>query len=278
MLPKSYIGGQEFRVYAIDWATATFLAIYVFVIAQHTVPFTRQFSLDDLTISHPFADMERVTAYECLVLITFLPATVILVVKLVLGTGNGSRWSPKFAHESQVTVLGLVMTLVVSGTIVDTLKNWIGRPRPDFLARCGPAEGTPLHKLVGIDVCTAPLGMPLLLDGMRSAPSGHSALSFACLGYLSLWMAGQLKLFQHRSFIEYSGLHRHFICVLPLVLATYVAFSRTQDYRHHFTDVFSGAGIGAAVALMIYHRYFPRLDSENPHKPLEVEAGPVLPQ
>lgn len=278
MQSVSYIGGQEFRLYAIDWVTAFLLATYVFVIAQHTVPFARQFSLDDLSISHPFADMERVTAYECVLLITILPASVIFIVKLVLGNGDCVRWSPRFIRETQVTVLGLAMTLVITGTIVDTLKNWIGRPRPDFLARCGPMEGTPIHKLVGIDVCTAPLGMPLLLDGMRSAPSGHSALSFACLGYLSLWMAGQFKLFEPRSSNDHSGLHRHFICALPLVLATYVAFSRTQDYRHHFTDVFSGAGIGIAVALMIYHRYFPRLNSENPHKSFEFETGPVLPQ
>ena len=102
-------------------------------------------------------------------------------------------------HCLQISVLGLIISLSLNGVITDILKIWIARPRPDFLERCGPAPGTPLHELVDVNVCTAPLGKALLIDGMKSTPSGHSSISFGGLFYLTLWLLGQFKLFQNRN-------------------------------------------------------------------------------
>lgn len=274
----SYFRSMDFRVYAADWITAVLTSFYVFFMAQRSAPVARQFVVSDLSLAHPIKVHETVSANFCLVLITFLPGTVIFLTRLLYERPRSLRLSAKFMHEFQVAVLGLTMSLVICGAIVDTLKNWIGRPRPDLLARCVPAAGTPTDVWVDVSVCTAPLGMPVLLDGFRSAPSGHSALSFACLGYLSLWLAGQAKLLQSKTPHLSSALFFHAWCAWPLVLATYIALSRTMDYRHHFTDVFSGAGLGTAVACLCYHRYFPRLDSDAPHEPFAVDHGPILPQ
>ena len=65
------------------------------------------------------------------------------------------------------------------------MKNAVGRPRPDLLARCKPREGTPVQGLVGVEVCGEGDGH-LLRDGWRSFPSGHSSLAFCGLGYLAL--------------------------------------------------------------------------------------------
>ncbi len=74
----------------------------------------------------------------------------------------------------------------------------VGRPRPDLLARCKPTPGTPTSTLVAIDVCTE-TDHHTLHDGWRSFPSGHSSFSFAGLGFLSLFFAGQMRVFAHSS-------------------------------------------------------------------------------
>lgn len=97
-------------------------------------------------------------------------------------------------HKHHVAILGLAIALILTSFLTDTVKNTVGRPRPDLIARCKPAPGTPADTLVGIDVCTE-TRHHVLHDGWRSFPSGHSSFAFAGLGYLSLFLAGQVRLF-----------------------------------------------------------------------------------
>jgi diacylglycerol diphosphate phosphatase / phosphatidate phosphatase len=84
--------------------------------------------------------------------------------------------------------------MILTPTLTDIVKNAVGRPRPDMLARCKPALGTPRDIIVDIGVCTE-ANQRLLQDGWRAFPSGHSSWSFAGLGYLALYMAGQFRVF-----------------------------------------------------------------------------------
>lgn len=47
-----------------------------------------------------------------------------------------------------------------------------------------------------------------------------------------------------------------FACLLPTVLACWVAASRVHDNAHHPADVVTGALIGGSSALLFYLRYF----------------------
>ena len=205
----------------------------------------------------------------CIEIAAFIPLFVILISLLVKSTGAFSSHQQAF-HCLQISVLGLIISLSLNGVITDILKIWIARPRPDFLERCGPAPGTPLHELVDVNVCTAPLGKALLIDGMKSTPSGHSSISFGGLFYLTLWLLGQFKLFQNRESPQY--VYKYFLAFSPLSLATYIALSRTQDYRHHFTDIVLGGAIGISFAWWSYHHYFNKLVSEESHKPIDSET------
>ena len=89
-------------------------------------------------------------------------------------------------HRVHVTVLGLAISVILATDLTDIAKNAIGRPRPDLLARCKPKEGTPVHELVTIDVCTEK-HHHVLHDGWRSFPSGHSSLAFSGLGFFALY-------------------------------------------------------------------------------------------
>ena len=88
-------------------------------------------------------------------------------------------------HKIHVTILGLFISLILTSFLTDVVKNSVGRPRPDLLARCKPKEGTAEHSLVTFDVCTE-TDHHILHDGWRSFPSGHSSFAFSGLGYLAL--------------------------------------------------------------------------------------------
>lgn len=258
-----YLRSDLFRRYVVDWVIAVLLLVIFFFVLEGAQPFKRQFSLNDLTISHPFATVERVTGVQCILIALGIPLFVILVATLV--RARKLRYTQQqLYHNLQLGVLGLIVSLAISGVVTDILKNWIARPRPDFLDRCGPKVGTPTDILVDIDVCTAPYGTRILVDGMRSTPSGHSSISFSGLLFLTLWVLGQFKIFHTKQ-----PIYKIIIACLPLGLATYIALSRTQDYRHHFVDIILGTTIGCTFASLSYSRYF----SEE----TEEQNGPVLP-
>ena len=201
------------------------------------------------------------------------------------------------AHKHHVTILGFAIALVLTSFLTDLVKNTVGRPRPDLLARCKPAADAPRDTLVTIAVCTEPAHHKLH-DGWRSFPSGHSSFSFAGLGYLSLFLAGQLSIFAHGVTAPYqteaettaagSSLRHHpegggaeklvradlgraLLCLTPLLGAAWIAISRCQDYRHDVYDVSVGALLGWTVAYWSYRRYWPRVSSPRCHEPY---AGP----
>lgn len=112
-----------------------------------------------------------------------IPLLIILITTLLLYPAP----TPNRFHKAHVTVLGLLISLILTSFLTDVIKNAVGRPRPDLLARCKAAKGTPPHQLVTIAVCTEK-DHHILHDGWRSFPSGHSSFAFSGLGYLSLYV------------------------------------------------------------------------------------------
>ena len=90
-------------------------------------------------------------------------------------------------HSTHVTVLGFLISLALTTFLTDSVKNAVGRPRPDLISRCKPAKGTAERALVTIDVCTQ-TDQHILHEGWRSFPSGHSSFAFAGLGFLALYV------------------------------------------------------------------------------------------
>ena len=167
-------------------------------------------------------------------------------------------------HKHESTYLPLAISLILTSFLTDLIKNAVGRPRPDLLARCKPAPGTQPDTLVTFAVCTE-TDHHVLHDGWRSFPSGHSSFSFAGLGFLSLFMAGQMHVFRH----EGGGrdLGRALLCLAPLVAAALIAISRCEDYRHDVYDVCCGSLLGILVAYWSYRRHWPRLTSPDCDEP-----------
>lgn len=228
------------------------------VIVYKFKPFERQFYINDLSISHPYAEKQRVNDTELALYALVVP---FLTIVLYCAVFRFSRNLNKY-YLLWVSLVGLLMSVSLTALVTDFLKNWFGRPRPDFLSRCIPKSGTPEDVLVfAKDVCTT-TNLDRLYEGYRSCPSGHSSESFAGLGFLYYFLAGQLRID-----LPNNGMYRKLICFIPLLGASLIALSRTQDYRHHFTDVFLGSFIGFIISREIYKQYF-SLNSESVYSTL----------
>lgn len=245
--------------YNAEWLVVVGLLLYFYLVAEPSKPFVRPFRLSDYSIQFPFATSERVTDNQLYVISCIFPSLAITGwCTALLKRKKLTRF--QFQQLVNISLLNLWLSISITGVITDVLKAWIARHRPDFLERCGPIAGTPMDKLVGIEVCSAPLGQIYLLDGMKSTPSGHSLIAFAGLFYLNLWVYSR---------IGHLHIGYQLSSCLPSLLATYIALSRTQDYRHHFSDVIIGSALGITIATITFLR------SKREEKPKKAEELPI---
>ncbi|CCG21130.1 hypothetical protein CORT_0A07450 [Candida orthopsilosis Co 90-125] len=241
------LSSSQFKSYFPDWIIVAILRTIHNQFGKHWIPFQRLFHINDLSISHPYASTQRVGRFQLYLYSTYIPCVIIIFLSISRGSSVHSR-----LRLSQVSLLGLLFSVSAVSVLTDILKCWIGNPRPDFIARCGPALETPVDTLVGLSVCTSPLGNKHLYDGLRSTPSGHSSMAFAGLLFLSLWIFNQYGILAR---VKYrAGLI--IVSCLPVLVASYIAISRTQDYRHHFFDVIFGSSLGIVFAWFSHWKYF----------------------
>lgn len=118
-----------------------------------------------------------------LILLVYNIAYSVLLPLILIGLWT-ALLQPPF-HKVHVTIIGLAISVILSSFITDVVKNSVGRPRPDLIARCKPKHGIGEHELVTIEICSQ-TDHHVLHDGWRSFPSGHSSLAFSGLGFLSL--------------------------------------------------------------------------------------------
>lgn len=233
-------------------------------------PYERQFTINDITISHPIAHHERVPGGALVSWSMFLPPVVIAIVVLLFTPAKYKIYVMYIANLSYYTA---IFTTVM---ITDVLKNWIGRCRPDFLERCKPLpSAVPDVLYFAKDICSTynpgGPGWGALMDGFRTTPSGHSSMAFTVGGFLTLFFLSQLNTLKPK----YS-IWRFIFATSPLYGSFYVALSRTQDYRHHFVDVFLGSLLGSVVVFGVYSRFWPAINSPHPYVPTQLLESEVL--
>ncbi|KAF2128644.1 PAP2-domain-containing protein [Dothidotthia symphoricarpi CBS 119687] len=236
------------RSYASDYVGLAILITGYIWIQFLAEPFHRMFSLDNLAIQYPHAEIERVSVSWLFIYAGAVPLGILVLWALAVRPGT---------HKAHVTILGWLVSMILTLFITDVIKNAVGRPRPDLIARCKPKPGTPAHELVTYLVCSEE-DHHILHDGWRSFPSGHSSFSFSGLGYLALFIAGQCHVYRPRA-----DLARVLLALAPLLGAALIAISRCEDYRHDVYDVTVGSIIGMSVAHYTYRRYYPALRSSK---------------
>ncbi|XP_037076859.1 phospholipid phosphatase 5-like, partial [Pollicipes pollicipes] len=160
--------------------------------------------------------------------------------------------------------LSASLSLLLTGILTNCLKLAVGRPRPDFLARCHP-DG----RLRADQPCTG--DAHAIADGRKSFPSGHSSFSACVAVFVFLYLAGKLG-----TFTERGRRQSHKLLVLfPLLVAALIAASRTCDYHHHWQDVLAGCALGAVVGWVGYSHFYPSVfavAADRPHCVAGVDA------
>lgn len=241
------------------------LAVIYAVLDKIVTPFAQPFSLNNASLQYPYADPERIPIWLALVISGLFPGAVIAVYTLFLDGlfshhRRTTRLRSKYTFwdrlwELNCGWLGLLLSQGAAFVITGSLKNLIGKPRPDIIARCKP-DPAKVDALAVFTLATKALCLEtdehIMQDGFRSFPSGHSSSSFAGLFYLSLYLAAKLHVLDQRGEVW-----RTFVVLVPTLAAACVAGSRIMDARHHPFDVIFGSLLGMLVAWASYRQYFP---------------------
>ncbi|EEA21127.1 hypothetical protein EYB25_008591 [Talaromyces marneffei] len=200
--------------YILDWILIVGVAGIGGGFANLT-PAQRPFSLTDPAISLPYAAHDTVSSGLLIVIGLVIPAAIILVFSLLFVPSNlralrkaplALTWRRK-VWEWNAGWMGLALALAATFTATEGLKDLIGKPRPDLIARCDPdlskiatyavgglgelLQGAPTF--VTYEICRNQ-GNNLKKDGFAAWPSGHSSFSFAGMLYLTLWLCAKFSI------------------------------------------------------------------------------------
>lgn len=148
-------------------------------------------------------------------------------------------------------LLGAMATQLLATVL---LKNIIGLPRPDFIARCQPMfQNIPITRLSHVGICTQP-DWALVQEGFRTFPSGHLSTIFTGMTITSLNVAARLQTFDNRN-----NSFKVFLTLFPIFIAAFVASTRVSDNRHFLRDIIAGSILGTFVGASFYFQYHPSI-------------------
>lgn len=258
--------------------------------------FHRPFALTDLTISYP-QKADIISIGVAAIIAVAIPAALIVLLSIApprppipLQTTKFGIWRRK-CWDANAGLMGFGFS--VAGTLLVTagLKDLVGKPRPDLLARCDPdfskisqfkvgGFGTSLDSeasaLVTSGICQQTVNR-VLDDGFAAFPSGHSSISWAGLFYFTLWLCWRYSIaipylghFRARSASEEREIDELFIrrerraappiwqvvlALVPTGVALVICGTRYADFHHAGVDITAGSIIGFLFAIAGFRLY-----------------------
>lgn len=253
------------------------LAVPLLIFELWGEPNKRGFYCDDESIRYPYRT-STVSRHLLIVIGLLIPASLIFLTEVL----RAMVWEKLSAHQlctykyrahnvhRMVVRLYVFMGYFLLGVcfnqlMVDIAKYTIGRQRPHFMEICLPITEVKLNSVGGqittvskdfrtncpsdehsyiTDFKCSGKEEDLIKEAQLSFYSGHSAFSFYAAWYTSLYLQARC----------YRPLGSQL--VLPAVQfflfcgASFVAYSRVSDYKHHWSDVLVGVIIGSAIGII----------------------------
>ncbi|XP_034026484.1 phospholipid phosphatase 1-like [Thalassophryne amazonica] len=230
----------------LDVTCLILVGLPFFILTLQHNPFKRGFFCDDESIRYPLRD--DTISYQLLGEV-MIPFTLIVII-----CGEClSVYMSQIKHQSMGSyyvsciykVVGsYLFGAAVSQSLTDIAKYSIGRLRPNFLAVCKPVWDQINCKAGGYIENFTCTGDKFLVEESRvSFYSGHSSFSMYCMVFLVLYIHARLR-------SRWARLLRPTIQFFLILAALYVGLSRVSDYKHHWSDVFTGLLQGAIVAIL----------------------------
>ena len=241
------------------------------VVSLELHPTERGFVEYDATLNH---------SYNADSTIPFWVAIVVPLLSLLLTIFGRNRKNLLASIGDIPWVLFFVTAGVTTAIVTEVVKNLVGRYRPDWLARCLPADpGTIVIDSFGATSSENPactntwISQSKLDDGMKSFPSGHSSTAFALGTIVVLYSARWMATKPSPSPLTMALLELWM--ALQISWAFGVATSRVIDNKHHIGDVVAGSMLGVLFGGMYGGRAWVETDPvpTNPMGALADEAG-----
>ncbi|KAK9039796.1 hypothetical protein V6N11_014985 [Hibiscus sabdariffa] len=232
-------GVKVAREHLHSWLMLILLAL-IDGLLNYIEPFHRFIGQDMMTdLKFPF-HKDTIPMWAVPVIVVFVPFFIF---------GIYYYWR-RDVYDLHHAVLGILYSVLLTGVITDSIKDAVGRPRPNFFYRCFPDGKAVFSKVNGDVVCHG--DAKIIKEGYKSFPSGHTSWSFAGLCFLSWYLSGKIRAFDREGHVA-----KNCIVIIPVLIAVLIGISRVDDYWHHWTDVFAGALIGSSMAAFCYLQFFP---------------------
>ncbi|RYY33929.1 phosphatase PAP2 family protein, partial [archaeon] len=250
-----YEGSAKALVSEAIWTA--FILVYNFAMDTH--PSLRLVSIleRDVTLSHPYIHPETVPTYLLIILALGMPLLImlacILLAAAVRPRGRGYKaWVMTYFW----CALALCQALLLAGTITETVKLAVGRPRPNFFAYCnyaGYRDALASGDFTAYNAATNPQAFADMTKCTASASNQRSSITSFISGHASTSFAGCVFLFIFlRHFFRipqgnYFSLEAAAACA-PIIVSAWIAITRFRDRFHFVEDILGGALVGAICA------------------------------
>ncbi|KAL7152955.1 hypothetical protein ABFS83_04G133200 [Erythranthe nasuta] len=153
-------GAKLARVHMHDWLILLLLAAIDGGL-NLIEPFHRYVSSDLMTdLKYPFKMQDTVPMWAVPIYAVILPCIIFIIYYLYR----------RDVYDLHHAILGLAYSVLVTAVITDSIKDAVGRPRPNFYYRCFPDGVAVFDPRNGDVLCTG--DAKIIKEGYKSFPSG----------------------------------------------------------------------------------------------------------
>lgn len=151
------------------------------------------------------------------------------------------RLAEEFIHSSTHTYLNYVFSFWFLTLLLDIVKCFVGRLRPNFIEMCQPntMEVCKMDKNAYVSFTVCLENWKKARNSRMSFPSGHAGASVFALLFVFYFLYHLHATTKNPS--RWALFFRYFVSLFYLVFTIYCCYSRVTDFWHFPTDVLAGS-------------------------------------
>ncbi|THG08123.1 hypothetical protein TEA_013867 [Camellia sinensis var. sinensis] len=173
-------GAKLARAHMQDWLILLLLGLIIGIL-NYIEPFHRFIGSEMMTdLKYPFKP-DTVPMWAVPIYAILFPCVIFLVYYI----------SRRDVYDLHHAVLGILFSALITGVITESIKDAVGRPRPNFFWRCFK-DGLPVcprfqyfvFNPSTLDVMCTNKNLEVIKEGYKSFPSGHTSSDIWGVSYI----------------------------------------------------------------------------------------------